>query len=844
VYPEPIKESFLIKAGRKNVWSREAARLNYVGAGTHAQRGVLEAIESKIVFVDTISGNDTTGTGIKTNPYKTIATAEADINGTTKTTVEWMTSDPISGLITKPLQISVGQRAQWINSVDSFGSVSLNGVTDGYGFSEDGMVVHGTASGGFARMVKTKSGAWTGYVGFVAGYQPASNYMHAGGNIWYVVAWNTVTFLRYLFKSTDNCSTFVLVRALPVGTTITPWLFYNAGRIFLYLHSLSAPILFSDDEFLTLQVASHDLISGIAYVCTSMLKLNNKLYGCFVNADNPVQSDAAIMQSVDGISWTKIAQIAGLTPNPIILSDGQTIFLYHIESSLIPWSLYQLNGSQLDLIYAADLASISGITLKKLHHTGEHWLIVRYISGDRLYSTKDFANFTIITTIPASTFPPLGIAGNLAVTMAFQQVSGGYEVKLFYNSNKSVNADLCGVDIFGQIDFSTDTKIKNVSNINPYGRNIDTTRILRIESCDLRSRDGIKITNNNFKLINSLIENSSATLYALEIIGTTTLFDSIKIEKSTIIGLQGKAFKIYNTGGAGVETIEDSIIEGAIDALNTVNLLKILTSNVRGIISNTLQYNVSNVDPLFWGINYELRRTTDGYILDSPLIAISRFHFYTDLAVENPHDLGAWDMNNNTQYVYDRAFWFVKPSNDQIDRTIKNASSLNVAITGNPDVVNFPERRIENLELRFKTLDSKHLEFLNYLESISDMTVEIYLDPAYQSIIDIDVASNISATDFVINITAQDIPIGTVLNYGSKTYTVIHRYPETGNATQLVLNNISGQAISSGQKISVQQISGAGIYQFIPNSSRKMTRKFSHRQEESGGILSFVRRLV
>lgn len=358
------------------------------------------------------------------------------------------------------------------------------------------------------------------------------------------------------------------------------------------------------------------------------------------------------------------------------------------------------------------------------------------------------------------------------------------------------------------------------------------------QGCKVVSADDSAMTHSGdiFKARRNLIKGTIASI----VNGTAAAQDDIAITQNTIIG----GVTLNNAGGTDKELIQDNIIEGnfAAAAATTVQ------SNIRGAVVNASGLSkISSINPLFADeIDYELSRIALGQSIDSPLAKRSAVYSYLYDSVTYPDDFGPYRaFVALVQTSYKRAFLLPKFSGNALSEDIENAAALLRSINGVPDVSNRPEARLEILSWSSKSVDAQVREFISFIERERNMQCELYIDYDESVLDDIEVDGVHTSGTFEVNIQPKDVPVGAVLSLFGKLRYVVQRYPRSGEATKLILDDVLSGGLSDGQAIEIEQLQGAGTFVFVPEQRRQNVRVFSRRRDTYTGMkYTFARKAL
>lgn len=326
---------------------------------------------------------------------------------------------------------------------------------------------------------------------------------------------------------------------------------------------------------------------------------------------------------------------------------------------------------------------------------------------------------------------------------------------------------------------------------------------------------------------------------SFKITATPATQDAIKIEKNTIIG----NLEILNTSATNYELIRDNIIEGGITATFPVTVLSGNTrgANTNAIFSSACFFN----DPQFVDlITYKLKYKSQGFTADSPLIKKS-LTFRNSLGERR--NLGAYSAyETNKTFVYDRAFSFLKPSRDGLKIKKNTQANLIVSIDGTPDVATNPDGQWEELLLSYGSLPNQdindaiknHIAFIDYLDTLLNTACEIVIDPDYLPATSAVVNGVHAIGAIVLALDPSNIAAGDRLQIDTDIYFVLYK-----SGDSVVLHTPLKTAVVDNQVLPVFASAPGGVYQYVPEAPRQLSRWQSDRTDFlRGATLRFVRK--
>jgi hypothetical protein len=828
-YPETI-ESFLIKIGKIIEWDREANRLNgvgdinngIIGASTDAARPGLPYTDGQSVFFDQTVGGP--GTGTRGDPYPDVATAWADVDDITKfMAVQLDSNDLLITDVEKRLQTDNGVKANlgaagWTEQSAPVGFTSAIILGIAYGGTRfvavSGLQIITSDDSGVTWTLRTNATGWGAEINNSIIYDNGM-WLIGGADGNYQKSTDGTTWTKFAGSGTDHIVSIAWDGSLFASAAYT---------------GISTVLAGANN---TIQSSS----DGITWVNRT---------GAFDDPSNTIRAAAygaglfvlmggdnnnSIETSPDGINWTLRSFSnfwpAGAEANDLVFDTDNLFFTAVGDLGSISTSPDGINwtfddGSAL----ANDLFSVDhggsyvviGATQKKLQNKIQKIDINAEVLGYDIQSLL------------------LADIKHLVQNCDLNDTDINLFTNADFTGNKINGCDQSG-SISGAITYDKNEILNSQHDVTATGLITFTNN--RVTSAG----DTLDLTSNDIDIRENLIIGSNFNFIAITINGAAVAVGDIKINENTIIG----NIDINNSASTGKEQMRDNIID-LLGSLSAEISFEIESGNIRGgaITGVTLNPVVSGVAPLYKDqIDYELRRASEGFSSDSPLIAQAQFSEYTYLTVDYPNDLGCYHLNNQTAVQkWTEAFNFILPSNDNITHTVENAAKLNVSITGTPNSINDPDSRFEIIDMSFKALEEDQLSFIDRLEALKDMTVFISLDQALSAVPSITIDGNQSAGKFIIDIDAQDVPIGSRFVNNDTDIWIVNREPKSGDVTELVLSRGLVEALIDDQVIPLTEYAGIGEYQYVPLESKELRRPWTKKQfPKTGFTMRFVRKL-
>lgn len=383
----------------------------------------------------------------------------------------------------------------------------------------------------------------------------------------------------------------------------------------------------------------------------------------------------------------------------------------------------------------------------------------------------------------------------------------------------------------------------NVRAVNLTSEPTAGLAVLSLTGCSIiRSRavsnaDGLAHYGGKLVLRRCLVKSSTI---AAQINGTALAANDIELSQSVLVG----AVNLNNPSGTDKEYIEDNIIEGSFSAAALVTV----RSNIRGSVTGTTAISkISSVNPVFVDtIDYFLSRVALGQAADSPLVKRSTAFSYTYNSQTYKDDFGPYRaFVALVTTLYKRSFLLPKFSGEALSEDVQNSAKLLRSINGVPDVSNRPSARMELISWEAKTIDENVREAVSYMERERNTGVELFYDFEPTMLDGVTVNGAHPAETFEINIQPKDIPVGTAIIVDGKTRYVVQRYPRSGDATKIVIDDVLQGGLSNGQVLDIELMQGGGSFVFVPQETRKNRRVFSRRRDAyKGMVFTFARKLT
>jgi hypothetical protein len=574
----------------------------------------------------------------------------------------------------------------------------------------------------------------------------------------------------------------------------------------------------------------------------------------------PNNNEPVILRSNDGgLSWQDISLSLKNSPGYAVPLSPLTTWRAGGK-----WYIYCRNALSAEIWSSADLSSWSRVqtSFQYLEDNG----IMNPISGARVDVTELFGWPVLRGKIAPSNEPRLTKVEHNTVTylsyiipyLTFGQRIIKYAGDEYYFAGVRISGSLNAITrkrILPASIHANSTNIAMSSNADAIVNDsvqianftisqTDRTALHTFNNCTVLQTRAISVTtaaarhDGNELIIKRCILKSNNIAYQVN--GAAAADNDLQIVQCAIIG----GLQLNNSNSTDRERIVDNIIEGDFTAAALVTV----KSNIRGAVVNASGTSkISTINPLFVDdVDYELSRVALGQNVDSPLIKLSASYFYSYNNTIYPDDLGPHRVFAALlQTAYKRAFLLPKFSGDALNEDVENVAALIKSINGVPDVSNQPRGRLEIVSWQSKAVDSSVREFISFMERQRNTQCELYYDFDETALDDIVVNGAHSSGTFELNIQPKDIPVGTVLTLFGQLRYVVQRYPRSGEATKLVLDDVLSGGLANGATIPIAQIQGAGTFVFVPEQRRTNRRIFSRRRDAYAGMkYTFVRKAL
>lgn len=754
------------------------------GAHTGATRQYIPGYsDSNIVYLDTVSGNDSNDGSTELLAKLTYASA-ATAAGSTKKIRVINNGAALSTNITKPTEIKRGVSGTISSSltapVDTWtqaGTPGLSGNVRAVSYSPK-LKIYVASNDSGKTAYSTDGNVWTVNAGTLAsgGTLDSIEWVYSLGKFFLGGENATIAI------STDGQAwTETTIGALDTGTT-------SAFVGFAFSQSLSRLVAMTQDGGIAYSDdfgASWDSVSSLLNTIMVTAIIYSEYDSVYI-----MTSEQGVYRSADGVNWT------AATTQP----SGRVSYIATDEAGV----LVAVGGSSSPLIYLSSnggvtWADASSISLTTTAATG-----VAYV--------REISRFIAANASGQIAYSSDGNTWTNAATPSF----GGTAVRRFANGPLLGRAVAVGNS--GKIAYST--AFANTISASVAGFSIQAVQYSgtpTLYNCILRNPGTAAAVSLNGCLVDYGAEIDAdsgahrATLFKGDTYFTTTPAsqNAFSLNSNTF---GGKCY-ILNSSQTGYEQIRDNLFADGIDATWGVTVSG--RDNVQGVSSNALfGFEVTFNDPKFVDeTDYALQYQTDGY--DRNSLAAGRSNIYYNSA-GGRRDIGAWSyVESAVSYYHAKTAYISKPT--KISVTYEETVSEQQGDNGPVSVYTKPSRVKEILTLVYDVTDSTDRAIFDYIRTLTDKGVKVQLFPEWgMNGSTVTVNGNQSAGVEFLTIDAAQVFNGLFLTIAGERYYVLRASPNNTAATKLILDRPLESNVSDNDVITTNYPPGAGEYQFSP----------------------------
>ena len=768
-----LQDVIRIRCNRRKVGSPTLNSQPGAHSGT-SRKYIPGYADSSIVYLDTVSGNDSND-GSTELLAKLTYTSAATAAGTTKKIRVINNGAALSTNINKPTEMKRGVS----------GTISSS-LTDPINSLTAAATPAWTAG-------TPKSVAWSPKLKKWCAVSNTEITSSSDGDTWTLEETVTGTVLSMIkwVKETESFYTVGTNGKLYSSTDGSAWILQTLGTeslasIFysqlqdLFIVGATGCVYTSEDG----ETWQKTLIDSVVII-TGFAEMGTNIYG--------PTTDGELFTSADGYTWTKTTPFGsygiesfGYMPNVGLLIaadlDGE---IFSSADGLTFTSRRSASGSP---VYNFEYIPETGYAV-----VCEERTLIRSTNGTSWTASGTLAAYPSSNRIFGLSYSPL--FGRL-MTCGGGGVSDRITAfgPLYANT---ISAPIAGFTIQAMQYSGT------ITAYNCTMRQPGTTAALSLDSCRI-TESGAHISNNAQAHFGNLIEGD------FNVHGVPASQNAISLNCNTITG----KLSIFNSSSTTYEQIRDNIIEGGFYANYATIMLSgnLRGTNTNGVLSKSVRYD----DPVFVDTtDYKLKRKSQGDSQDSPLVAAAAY--YVNEQGEQ-RDLGAWSLDDSALPLeYGHTFFIRKPAGQGLKPKKVPAASADQGIDGVWDGTNEPARASEHLTFTCTSVPMADLVAQDFIESLDDLTCEVTLDPKEAApTTPIVVNGNHSAGVPVLNIDASTtIKSGMVLTISGVSYYILYTIGGA-SVTQLVLHKPLESSVSDNASITPNDPVGDGDYIFMP----------------------------
>lgn len=762
------------------------------GAHTGATRQYIPGYsDSNIVYLDTVSGNDSNDGSTELLAKQTYASA-ATAAGTTKKIRVINDGAALSTNITKPTEMKRGVSGTisssltapvntwtqagtpsfssdtifdicWANHLNKFVAVGSGGKI---GFSSDGdawtQAATPALTGSITAIAYSRSlrilvaGVSNGYGSDAIAYS-------SDGNIWTQVT-GEAYFGGNINKIIWADSLGKFIAAGSVGTTgnIKRLAVSDDGATWVQREISEFPAenieSLAWSESLGLLVAVTDNINGYGIAYSSDLIIwqvvNSQPFSDYALdvlwADGigkfiAVGRDGEIATSSNGTTWTLAATPA--------FSSGN------------------INA----IAYSPELGSLVAVG-----HSGQ----VAYSSDGNTWTLAATPSFSSSAIFSIAYSPELGrfaagaVSGKLARSTAFAN---------------TISASIAGFTVQA-VQYSGTVTAYNCTMKQP-----GTTASLSLNGCRI-TEPGSHISSNTATSFATLFEGDRHTTC------TPAAQNDIDCNLDTV----GGTWYIYNASATGFERVRDCLVTNGIIA--NFNVTVSGRANIQGESENILiDAEVTLDDPKFVDTtDYKLQFQTNGYPRNS--LAAGRSAIYFNSAGD-PRDIGAWSyVESAVSYFFAKSAVLYK---GEITHGVERVTTEQQGDSGGITVFGNKNRVKEILTINYGPTQEFERAPFEYLDTIDDKGVKVVIDAEWESNAgSVTVNGNQSAGAEFLTVDSTTYFNGMWVTASGKRYWIMRASPSNTAATKLILDRAIEDAVSDNDILTTNYPPGMGEFQY------------------------------
>ena len=740
--------------------------------------------DNNIVYLDTVSGNDSNDGSTELLAKLTYASAATAASTTKKIRV--INDGVVLDVdITKPTEAKAGIVASIQGDltvpVDTFGAIGTPSfsTTDISSIGTNGNIIVAAGSSGkiaysYDGDTFVQSAALTGTIVFVGFVRYFNKFIacNSVGSVWSSsdgITWSSLITISGGIKQIAESNSGIVIAAVGSSSGSKCYRISDNGDTW---DSINIAGINGDAE-------------GVAY---------SESVGKFVllgyYTDSGGSTITKIFNSTNGTEWNLEEELAsGVFGNNLVWSEYHAKYIFSTTNSSL--KLYSSSDGSTWSISTDNISNNQGYILN-VTETGA--IIGLKSSTNGLWYSYDLDTVSDVTTA--------GLSGK-------SPVDGIYVTKL----GKSIIV-CSGGHIIASASYDTDIS-KNVAGFTINACTYTSSPTLYNCSTNALGSTNSVSTNKCKNLYEMVVDGDSQTHFRtisddyIGVICTPASQNAVTLDSITC----DNELYIFNSSQTGYELIRDCIIENGVRANY---LISVLSGNVRGTSNNAvLGSSVGNSNPILDDDGRPNRPwIPNGSGTESPVIAVAKYSTNSD-GVKN--DLGCFIVNDeDVGYTYKKSKYL--PSGSlKIGKGIE--SSEQVGDDGEVDVFGNPQRAVEVVLINYESLSPEDTAFVDELDELNDYHVRLNLYPSTQIVTgSVTVNGNQSSGAFTLAVDATAIHPGATLTIGGVEYYILYASPNYTAATTLVLNKPLESNVLDNDVITTSYPAGYGEYSYSPKS--------------------------
>lgn len=749
------------------------------GAHTGATRQYIPGYsDSNIVYLDTVSGNDSNDGSTELLAKLTYASA-ATAAGTTKKIRVINNGAALSTNITKPTEMKRGVSGTISSSLTAPVDTWTQAATPAFTTE----LIYGVAWSPMKKLFVAVSD-----VGTIA-HSP-------DGNIWTLAATPSFggTTIRGLCWS-DELGIFVAVGQsgkIAYSADAITWTqaTSNFGASFVYsvVWAKSLGIFVACGESNKIGYSTDGVNWDVTTLATNDESLLSVAWSeslgrlVAINGQSP-----RIYYSDNGVSWTAgtIASIS--SGNALCYAESLGLFIGSATFSGTPKFIYSADGVTWTQSTTTPASQASGIA----YSPELNKLVSVHVSGVMYYSSDG----DIWTAVTTEGFGASNISAAVYSALVGRFVAVGNNAQIGYSTAfaNTISANVAGFTIQA-VQYSGTITAYNCTMKQP-----GTTANLTLNGCRI-TEPGSHISSNTATSFATLFEGDRHTTC------TPAAQNDIDCNLDTV----GGTWYIYNASATGFERVRDCLVTNGIIA--NFNVTVSGRANIQGESENILiDAEVTLDDPKFVDTtDYKLQFQTNGYPRNS--LAAGRSAIYFNSAGD-PRDIGAWSyVESAVSYFFAKSAVLYK---GEITHGVERVTTEQQGDSGGITVFGNKNRVKEILTINYGPTQEFERAPFEYLDTIDDKGVKVVIDAEWESNAgSVTVNGNQSAGAEFLTVDSTTYFNGMWVTASGKRYWIMRASPSNTAATKLILDRAIEDAVSDNDILTTNYPPGMGEFQY------------------------------